>query len=413
MHATDAVKIAWKGLRHAGTRTLLTMLGIIIGISSVILLMSIGQSAQDYILGEVQSIGSNLIFVMPSASSKGSFTAPSSVYGVIIKTMKEQDVVALRREPSIDRVGVASLGQARAVYEGNDISVTYIGINYDYTKTVNLATEKGVWFTQDDVNALAHATVLGKKIATDLFGSEDPIGKSIRIKNISFQVIGVLESKGSSLGADVDSYVFLPVSVVNKQIQGIDYYSRMVIMGKNEYGIEFIKQRISSVLRENHGITDPNKDDFVISTQEELLSTLGNITTILSLFLTAIAAISLLVGGIGIMNIMLVSVIERTKEIGLRKAVGASNADILAQFLWESVMLTFLGGIIGILFGASLSYIAYLAINKFTGIAWTFSLPLNAVILAVAVSTGIGLIAGIYPARQAAHKNPIDALHYE
>ena len=413
MRPVDAVKIAWKGLRHAGTRTLLTMLGIIIGISSVILLMSIGQSAQNYILGEIQSIGSNLIFVMPSTSGKGSFTAPSSVYGVIIKTMKDQDVAMLKRDPSIDHVGVVSLGQARAVYGGNDIGVTYMGINYDYTQTINLSTAKGVWFTTDDIDALSHVAVLGPKIAKDLFGDENPIGKSVRLKNISFQIIGILESKGSSLGADVDSMMFLPVSVVNKQIQGIDYYSRMVVMGKEEYSIDFIKQRITSVLRENHGITDPNKDDFIISTQEEVLSTLGNITTILSLFLTAIAAISLLVGGIGIMNIMLVSVIERTKEIGLRKAVGASNRDILMQFLWESVMLTFFGGAIGILFGALLSFLVYLGINKFSGIVWTFSLPLSAVLLAAAVSTGIGLMAGIYPARQAARKNPIEALHYE
>jgi putative ABC transport system permease protein len=413
MRPFDAVHIAVKGLRHAGTRTALTMLGIIIGISSVIILMSLGDSAQKYILNQVEGIGSNLIFAMPSASSKGSFTAPSSVYGVIIKTMKEQDVQALRREPSVSLVGVASLGQARAVYGSTDLALTYAGVNYEYTKAINLPTSRGVWFSQDDVDALSRVAVIGPKLAEDLFGYEDPIGKFFHVKNISLQVVGIIESKGSLFGSDVDNMAFMPVTVVNSQLLGVNYYSRMVVRADPEYSIDFVKERIASVLRSNHGITDPNKDDFIISTQEEVMSVLGNITSILSIFLTAIAAISLIVGGIGIMNIMLVSVIERTKEIGLRKAVGASNTDILAQFLWESVMITSMGGIVGIALGGGISYLAYLGINRFAAIDWAFSLPSSAVMLAAAVSTGIGLIAGIYPARQAARKNPIEALRYE
>jgi putative ABC transport system permease protein len=394
-------------------RSLLTMLGIVIGISSVIILMSIGQSAQDYILGQVQGIGSNLIFVMPSTSNKGGFTAPSSVYGVIIKTMKERDVQTLKREPAVSLVGVASLGQARAIYGSTDIAITYVGVNADYTKTINLPTGRGIWFNDDDVASLSHVAVLGPKIARDLFGDRDPIGGYFRVKNISLQVVGVIESKGSFVGQDMDSLVFMPISVVNNQLQGKDYYDRMVVSGKPEYDVSFVKERIASVLRSNHGITDPNKDDFIMSTQEELLSVLGNITTILSLFLTAIAAISLVVGGIGIMNIMLVTVVERTKEIGLRKAVGASNREIMIQFLWEALMLTLAGGMIGVVLGGLVTFAIYLAVNHFGGIIWPFALPLSSILLAAAVSSFIGLVFGLYPARQAARKNPIEALHYE
>ncbi len=414
MKASDSLVIAWRGVKHAGMRSFLTMLGIIIGISSVILLMSIGQSSQDYILGQVEGIGSNLIFVTPNAPSKGSkFAPPSAAFGVVIKTLKDQDLEALRREPSIDKVGVENHGQARAVYNDIDQTVTYTGVNFDYTQAVNLPTGRGVWFSAADVEDLNHVAVIGPQVAKDFFGEVDPLGKALRIKNISFQVVGILENKGSFLGANIDSMVFLPSTVVNKQLLGIDYYGGFVVSAKSDYNIDFVKGRITSILRSNHFIIDPNKDDFMMNTQEEVLSILGNITLIMSVFLTAIAAISLVVGGIGIMNIMLVSVVERTKEIGLRKAIGASNNDIMAQFLWESVMLTFFGGAIGVALGAGTSFLAYLAVNKWGGIVWTFALPLNSVLLAVAVSSFIGLVFGIYPARQAARKNPIDSLRYE
>jgi putative ABC transport system permease protein len=414
MKAFDSVIVAWKGLRNAGMRSLLTMLGIIIGISSVILLMSLGQSSQDYILGQVKGIGSNLIFINPSANASGSrFQPPSAVLGVIIKTLNDNDVAALKREPAVKHVGVEVRGQSRAIYGDNDVGATYIGINMDFIASVNMPTDRGTWFNQADIDSLNHVVLLGPNIAKNLFGQEDPIGKNIRIKNFSFQVIGILSTKGSAMAGNLDDMVMMPSTVAMKQLQGIDYYSVMLVEYNDQYDINFVKDRITAVLRADHGITDPKKDDFQISTEADLLSLLGNITTILSVFLTAIAAISLVVGGIGIMNIMLVSVIERTKEIGLRKAIGASNNDIMAQFLWESVMLTFFGGAVGIALGAGFSFLAYLAVNRFGGIVWTFSLPLNAVLLAVAVSSFIGLVFGIYPARQAAHKNPIDALRYE
>jgi len=395
-------------------RSFLTMLGIIIGISSVILLMSLGASAQDYILAQVQGIGSNLIIINPTASSSSSrFQPPSAVLGVIIKTLTDNDVIALKREPAIQYVGAAVRGAARAVYGNNDTAITYAGVNADYISAINISTARGVWFNSDDVASLNHVALIGPTVASDLFGSSDPIGKTIRIKNLPFQVIGVLSTKGSLFAGNLDSAVMMPSSVAMKQLQGVDYYSGLIVKYNDNYDINFIKSRITSVLMADHGITDPNKEDFQIETEDDLLSLLGNITTILSVFLTSIAAISLVVGGIGIMNIMFVSVIERTKEIGLRKAVGATNGDILLQFLCESVILTFIGGALGIALGASASYVAYLAVNRFGGIVWSFDLPLSAVILAVAVSSVIGLVFGIYPASKAARKNPIEALHYE
>jgi putative ABC transport system permease protein len=395
-------------------RSFLTMLGIIIGISSVILLMSLGASAQDYILAQVQGIGSNLIIINPTASSSSSrFQPPSAVLGVIIKTLKDDDIAALKREPAIEYVGAVVRGASRAVYGNNDTAISYAGINADYISAVNIPTARGVWFNQNDVASLNHVALIGPTVASDLFGSADPIGKSIRIKNLPFQVIGLLSTKGSLFAGNLDSTVMMPSSVAMKQLQGVDYYSGLIVKYNDRYDINFVKSRITSVLMADHGITDPNKNDFQIETEDDLLSLLGNITTILSVFLTSIAAISLVVGGIGIMNIMFVSVIERTKEIGLRKAVGATNGDILLQFLCESVILTFIGGAVGIALGAGASFVAYLAVNRFGGIVWSFDLPLIAVILAVAVSSVIGLVFGIYPASQAAHKNPIEALHYE
>jgi len=391
------------------------MLGIIIGISSVILLMSLGQSAQNYILDQVKGIGSNLVIINPTASSSSSkFQPPSAVLGVIIKTLRDNDIAALKREPAIAEVAAEVRGISRAVYGNNDTAITYIGVNEDFISAVNITTSRGVWFDQNDIDSLNHVALIGTNVAKNLFGGADPIGKSIRIKNLPFQVIGILSSsKGSLFSGDLGDAVIMPSSVAAKQLQGIDYYSAFIVKYNDRYDINFVKSRITNVLLTDHGITDPNKADFQISTQDDLLSLLGNITAILSIFLTSIAAISLVVGGIGIMNIMLVSVIERTKEIGLRKAVGAENNDILLQFLCESVILTFFGGAMGIALGAAASYLAYIVVNKFGGIVWGFSMPLSSILLAVAVSSGIGLVFGIYPAQKAARKNPIEALHYE
>jgi putative ABC transport system permease protein len=412
----DAFKTATRSLTHGKMRSILTMLGIVIGISSVIILMSIGQSAQNLILGQVQSIGSNLIIITPGAPSGKGFSPPASVQGIIITSLEQRDVDALQREPSIIAAVPLVSGQAEAVYGNNNKTVSYQGVTADMFPVRNLTVGKGLIFTKGDVDSANHVAVIGPDLANTLFGPAlDPIDKTIRLKSVSFRVVGVLSKGGAGpFGVDQGNLVIIPITVAQKQLLGISYFNTIIAEANPSYDINFAKSRIAFALRQDHSITDPSKDDFNIQTQADILSIVGSITSVLTLFLAAIASISLIVGGIGIMNIMLVSVTERTREIGLRKAVGATDNDILQQFLIESVLLTFAGGVIGIAFGAVVVGAVYFGINAFNPtLGWVFAFPISSVLLGLLVSGIAGIVFGIYPARQAGKKNPIDALRYE
>ncbi len=414
MRLADLIGGAKNNLRHGKMRSLLTMLGIVIGIASVIILMSVGQSAQDLILNQVQGLGSNLIIVIPGGTTSGRFSSPAAAQGIVVKSLKQQDLDALTREPSVASVAAEVRGQAKAVSGDNDVTVTYDGVTSNFFAMRNFGVQDGYPFTQDDVDSFNHVAVIGSELAKTLFGNLEPVGKTFRLQDQSFRVVGVLEKKGTgAFGIDQDNFVLLPVTVGQKQMLGVDYFTDILAQANDAYTIDFAKSRVATVLRDNHGITNANKDDFTIQTQQDVLSILGNITSILKIFLTAIASISLIVGGIGIMNIMLVSVTERTKEIGLRKAVGARDQDILQQFLVESVALTVIGGLLGIAIGAIFVAGIYFVVANLFSFGWVFEFPLSAVIIAVLVSMITGIAFGIYPARQAARKNPIDALRYE
>jgi len=387
------------------------MLGIVIGITAVIVLVSAGAGAQELIINQVKGVGSNLVFVIPGGSGNSKFAPPAAAQGVIVTSLVDQDLKSLRNPqlaPDLKYVSPEVRGQFTISYGTQDEQAAIAGEDENYYIVRNIGLAAGGWFTKNDVDGLSQVAVLGSKIATDLFGEQDPIGQLVKIKEINFRVVGVAAPKGiGAFGVDQDSQVIVPVSTAQKILLGVNHYSNFQIEVSDASLIPQAQDEIAAILRNNHHITDPSKDDFTIRNTQDALSLLGNITSILTIFLAAIAGISLLVGGIGIMNIMLVSVTERTREIGLRKAIGAKRKDILTQFLIEAITLTVLGGVIGIILG----YLGAVGVARIGN--WTPVVTLNSILLAVGVSALFGLVFGIYPANKASKLSPIEALRYE
>jgi putative ABC transport system permease protein len=418
MRFKDSIKISFTALKANKSRTFLTMLGIIIGVGAVIIMMSLGKGAQGLILGQIQSIGSNSIYIEPgSFDPKGGFQMEMALEEMTIKTLKMEDLESIRKDPLTDIAYPMVYGSSRAIYRNEDEKITFIGITPEAYEMDDWHAVNGRDVSEDDVRSTAKVATLGHKIAEDLFGEEDPIGKSIRIKKTNLKVIGVMEERGMEMFQNFDEYVYVPVTTAQKLLLGIDHLNAITVRAESESAINPLIENIRLTLRENHNIYNPEgdlaKDDFKVMSQVEAADMVKQVTGILTAFLSSIAAIALIVGGIGIMNIMLVSVTERTREIGLRKAVGARNKDILKQFLIESVTLTLFGGLIGFILGLMFSLAAAVILSKVLNTNWSFVIPFGAVVLAFGVATIIGLIFGIYPARKAAKLNPIEALRHE
>jgi putative ABC transport system permease protein len=331
-------------------------------------------------------------------------------------SLKESDLTALQNKGNVPHATLIMpivFGSDAISWQTNTYQATVLGTTEHYTDIYNVTTAEGETFTSDDVASVANVAVIGKTVEDKLFDGSSAIGEKIRINNNTFRVIGILASTGQMSFLNFDEAVFVPYTTAQTYLFGIKYFNRMVVEADSDSTVSETVDDVTTTLRNDHNITDPAKDDFYIETQASAMQTVSTILNVLTLFLAAVAAVSLVVGGIGIMNIMLVSVTERTREIGLRKALGATQSDILSQFLLEAITLTAVGGVIGIILGGSISFVVAFVLSKVYGLNWQFSLPLISVVLGLGVSSGIGLIFGIYPARQAAKKSPIEALRYE
>jgi putative ABC transport system permease protein len=417
MNVIESVRIALRGLASNKMRAILTMLGIIIGVAAVIALMAIGQGVQNSVTQQIQGIGSNLVIITPGATQQGAVrTAQGSA-----ATLTYEDAQALMDfnvAPDIAGVSPEFGSAGQVVYGGQNFNVRITGVTPDYETVRNVVLDSGAFVDKSELDSLSRVAVLGATTAKNLFLGDDPIGKEIKINRSIFKVIGVLQAKGGSPMLGGDDIILVPITTAQKRLFGGQLgfgagsrVSTIYISAASEGQVDAAIQEITEVLRERHKTTLAN-DDFTVTSQKDILGVLDQITGLMTAFLGAIAGISLVVGGIGIMNIMLVSVTERTREIGIRKAVGAKRRDILVQFLVEAVVLSVVGGLGGIALGWGFSQLVNV-LKIGTPSPLVTAVTPDAVILAVSFSVAIGLFFGIYPANRASSLNPIDALRYE
>ena len=402
MRIKDILHETYQSLSANKARSGLTMLGIVIGISSVIAMVSIGNGAKVSIQSSIEGLGSNLLTILPGVVQPGRGIVSSGRGGA--QTLKNADIDIIEAIEGVAAVSPESSSRFQVVATGNNTNTTINGVLPEYAIVHNVNVENGSFITSANDRSIGRQAVLGATVATDLFPDADPLGETIRINKVNFTVIGVLAKKGGAGFSGPDDMIFVPLSTIQKVLSGADYLTMMAVSVADKNQMATVKELATNALLDKHNVDEA---DFSIISQEDILGTLTTVIDTFTLFLAALASISLLVGGIGIMNMMLTTVTERTKEIGLRKAIGAKRKDINTQFLVEAVMLTFIGGGIGIIFGWLICFVV-----TSTGILQT-EVSLMSILLAFGVSAAIGIIFGYYPARRAGMLNPIDALRYE
>jgi putative ABC transport system permease protein len=406
MNFGNLFRIALKALSNNKFRGFLTMLGIIIGVGSVITMLAIGQGSKKSIQAEISEMGSNMIMISPGGDRRGGVRLSADDMQTL-KVKDYEDIVSKCSYVSLASPTVNSSGQC--VYGSNNTPTSIYGVNLDYLEIRSYNVEDGDTFSEQDIKTAAKVCLIGKTVVDNLFtDGESPVGKVIRFGTIPLKIVGVLESKGNnSMGMDQDDLLIAPYTTVMKRIEAVTYLQGITCSALTEDYTDQAIEQITQVLRENHKLKDSDDDDFEIRSQQELASMMTNTSDLMSTLLAAVAAISLIVGGIGIMNIMYVSVTERTKEIGLRMSIGARGKDILAQFLIEATLLSVMGGIIGVIVGVGASFIVRAVLS------YPIYIQPWSIILSFAVCTLIGIFFGWYPAKKASNLDPIDALRYE
>ncbi|MDY5638248.1 MAG: ABC transporter permease [Parabacteroides sp.] len=406
MNGTNLIKIALRALANNKLRGFLTMLGIIIGVASVITMLAIGQGSKRSIQAEISEMGSNMIMIHPGADMRGGVRQEASA----METLKLEDLECITNETRyISAVSASVNSSGQAIYGANNAPTTVYGISPDYLEIRRYKVQDGEMFTEQDIQTAAKVCVIGKTVVDNLFsGGENPVGKVIRFQKLPFRVVGVLESKGyNTMGMDQDDLILAPYTTIQKKVLAITHLQGITCSALKEEFTEQAIDEITEILRRNHKLKDSDDDDFTIRSQQELSSMLTTTTDMMTVLLAAVAGISLLVGGIGIMNIMYVSVTERTREIGLRMSIGAKGIDILAQFLIESILISVTGGLIGVVLGVGSALVVNIVAH------FPIYIQPWSVLLSFFVCTVTGIFFGWYPAKKAAQLDPIEAIRYE
>ncbi len=413
MKFSDPIKITYRSLTASKLRFLLTVLGVVIGVAAVIMVMAIGASAQKLVLSQVENVGSNLVAVLPGASEEKG--PPASALGIVTTSLKNDDLRALRERRNVPHLSAVTgyvSGSATIESSVASFEASYQGVSPEMIEVENIKVERGRFFFPEEESDLSRVVVLGAGRAEDLFPGRDPIGEIVKIKKNPFKVIGVLEARGAAAFSNPDTLIYVPLETAQKILLGIDYLNFARGKVDTPDNIERTMADMTLLLRDRHNLKDDEESDFSVRSTKAALGILTNITDVLKYFLIAIASISLLVGGIGIMNSMLISVSQRIREIGLRKAVGARPVHIMTQFLIESSCVTLIGGLIGIVLGVLIAYVVALILPRL-GYDWQFLVPLSSVIIGFSVSLVIGITFGLYPALKASRVSPMEALRYE